>query len=159
MIEVGKVDLRDLERGLAGLIRASRDLLPMFREARKPLRADQIEHARQQMGPDGKWPARSPFTEERQRRRATGRKAKQRKKARRRRMLGKLPGAIKVTADRNRVAATSLVPWSAVHQRKSGGIVGRGSRIPGRPFLWPSHKLVLIVARLAVAHLGRGWGK
>ena len=46
------VDLRDVDRGLSALVRASRDIAPVLREAKKPLREDLREHQRERRGPD-----------------------------------------------------------------------------------------------------------
>lgn len=147
--EIGRVDLSDVDRGIAGLVRASKDLTPVFRAARKPLRKDQREHAREAKGPQGSWPPRSPFTLDRLKRKRKSRRGRVR------RILGRLPGAIDVRYDSTRIVATSQVAWSAAHQ--DGAVVGRGSKLPRRRFLYASDKLLKIIRLLMNAHIVKGW--
>lgn len=113
-VDVAQVDLgleRMADKKLAGVI--ARDL-------KKPLRDDQRDHAKAQEGPEGKWPKR--------------------KLGGRRRVLGKLPAALKVGARSGLVYVESRVRWSGAHQ--DGGKVGRGAVLPERRFLWISPKMI-----------------
>lgn len=130
-----RVDLSWVERALTGL--RNPDLRPAWKAAKKPLRADQRDHAKRREGPGGAWPARSPLT---QARRSTG--SGKRKRARK--LLGKLPSALTAKHTRTSVSVMSRSKWSAVHQE--GGTAGNGARIPARPFLWASDKLLETVA-------------
>lgn len=123
------------------------DLRPAWKEARGPLRADIREHRAAQSGPDAAWPARASST----RTRTSGRR-------RARPILGKLPTALTTISDRRRVAMRSRVAWSDVQQ--SGGVAGHGARIPARPFLWASDKVLKqiadIVSKTLAAIAGKG---
>ena len=142
MIADATLDLAELERGFAGLIAASRDLTPAMRAARRPLMDDQRDHAKRQAGPEGSWPARS----------STARRGKAR---RRRRLLGRLPTAVILSNDRLSVRVTSRVKWSGSH--KEGDRVGHGAKIPPRDFLWPSGRVLEIIAGIVANHFGRRW--
>lgn len=124
-----------------------------MQELRKPLRVDQREHARAQEGPDGPWPKRASAAD----RASASRKRRKRRRPSRRRLLGKLPGAVKVTSTRSSVTIESRVAWSGIHQH--GGTAGRGAKIPARPFLWISQKLrgiaiATLEQRMAEAFMG-----
>ncbi len=131
-LAIARVDLGFFARKLA-LMRMP-DLRPAWKESRKPLRADQREHAKKQEGPDGAWAPRSSATKVRA---ASGRKRK-------RKMLGRLPAALTTRADRRRVIIRSMVAWSNVHNE--GGRAGNGASIPQRRFLWASDRVVEVVA-------------
>ncbi len=149
------VDLTEVDRGFAALGAAARNLGPVFTDLKKPLRLDQRQHAQRREGPEGAWPAKSPVTLEREAR-SKARAKKLGKKARRsRRLLGRLPGAITVKADGHRVLAFSKARWSRVHQ--DGGRGGRGARIPARPFLWASKKMLLLAKVRLKRHLTEAW--
>lgn len=128
----GDIDVRLVDVGLAAMgdPKLAADIA---RDLKKPLRADQRDHARQQEGPDGKWPKR--------------------KLGGRRRVLGKLPAAIKVTARGSMVSAVSRASWSGAHQ--DGAVVGRGARLPARPFLWLSNELLELAHDVAVDRVMR----
>lgn len=129
---VARVELSFLDRARTAF--RALDLRPAWKEARKPVRADQRAHAKAQEGPGGAWQARSSSTKSR----AGGRRT------RARRLLGRLPSAIGVGYDRRKLTVRSLVRWSAIHQE--GGTAGHGARIPARPFLWVSDSLLEHVA-------------
>lgn len=96
-------------------------VVEVARSLRAPVRADQTNHARAQEGPDGAWPARrSPS---------------------RRRILGRLPGAIRMAVNGATVSATSKVAWSGAHQ-DGPTRVGRGAIVPQRQFLWLSDEVI-----------------
>lgn len=121
-----RVDLRDVNAGFA---EAHRELRAVGRDLVKPMRADQRAHAKAQEGPEAKWPPRASSTV-----------AKMRAQGRRRRPLGRLSTAVTYRATSHAVIAESRAKWSGVHQ--DGGTVGRGSKIPARPFLWISDRLI-----------------
>lgn len=127
-----RVDLGFLRRARMAL--RSPDLRPAWKELRKPLRADQREHAKKQEGPDGSWPARASSTKVRA---ASGRRRK-------RKLLGRLPTALSVRHDRRRLLIASLAKWSDVHNQ--GGRAGHGARIPRRTFLWASDRVLELAA-------------
>lgn len=149
MIDVdARIDSEQVQRALGRMARFGRDLSPVLREVRRPFVRDQVEHRQQQEGPDGKWPARSPFTIARAKARS---RAGGRKRGARGRTLGKLPLAFKVEVSRRRLAIVSRVRWSGVHQ-EGAGRVGRAPRIPQRQFFWLSRKLMTEVADVIIAH-------
>jgi hypothetical protein len=128
-----KVDMRELEHGLAAMC-STRTLTEVARRLRKPMRADQRDHARKMEGPDGSWPPRK-------KRLGRGKAAKKRN---RRKLLGRLPGAIKVYARGEVVTAESLAKWAEAH--RTGARVGRGAKLPIRDFLWISDGLMTTAA-------------
>jgi phage gpG-like protein len=158
-------DLTELDSAMADVEQRGKRLAPAFRELRRPLRGDQREHAKDQRGPDGSWPPRSPFTEARQRarnraiRRSKAAKtiaiATTKRRSTPARILGRLPGAIKLVTGELFVRAVSRVPWSGVHQ--FGGRAGRGVRIPARPFLWLSDGLLELARTTLADFVVKGW--
>ena len=128
------VDLRDVEKGIDALANP-RAIAKGLRELKKPLRLDQRDHAKKAEGPDGKWPARAV--------------------KRRKRLLGRLPGVVKVTSTGSSVSAVSGVKWSAIHQE--GGTAGNGAKIPARPFLWASEGLKTKAAEMLRAAVTEEW--
>ncbi|MCA9678831.1 MAG: phage virion morphogenesis protein [Myxococcales bacterium] len=153
IVGVEAVNLREVLRAYEAMGKAAeRGLAPAFREMKKPLRADQRAHAKGKEGPDGAWPPRAARTIE------ALRAARRSKRIRgRRKLLGKLPGAIKVYADARKVVARSHVAWSGIHQ--DGGVAGRGARIPARPFLWLSDEMVATAAAILEAHVHGAFGR
>lgn len=123
-----------------------RDQRRVFSDARKPLRADLRDHAKNQAEPDGRWPGLAATTVAR---RAQG------KKRHRRRLLGRLPYAIAIQSGPTFVRAVSRARWSNVHQR--GGTAGHGARIPRREFMWASRKPVREVRTMLKAAIMAAW--
>lgn len=143
------VDTRDVERGLAGILRAGRDVAPVLREARKPLREDLRAHQRERRGPDGPWPGPAAGTVRKRGRTKSGRR-------RRGRLLGKLPGQVTIAVQGgDTLVARNRVPWASVQQE--GGAVGRGAEIPARPFLYFGPEFLDDVQAAAAEHITRGW--
>lgn len=128
-----------------------RDLSPVFKEMRRPFTRDQADHRKRQEGPEGKWPARSPFTLERAKRRAMSKGKKRAGK-----VLGKLPGAYKLSVSPFSIRADSLVKWSGVHWRGAGR-TGRSPGIPARDFFWVSAKLINEMVAIIVKSARRQW--
>lgn len=121
----------DVSRVTAGFKSAAHPavIVAVARALRKPVRQDQTNHARAQEGPDGAWPARRTPS--------------------RRRILGRLPGAIRMEVRGPVIAATSKVAWSGAHQ-DGPTRVGRGAVVPARPFLWLSDELLALAERSLV---------
>jgi hypothetical protein len=140
------VKLSALERAWATLRRP--DLRPAWKDARQPMRADIASHRAQQRGPDGSWAPRASSTSARG---ASSRKNRPKK------ILGNLPTAIQVKSERRRMALTSRVRWSKVQQK--GGVVGHGSRIPGRDWLWASKTALSTIAGIIEKHIRRIWNR
>lgn len=128
--------MNDVFNGLKQLEQVTRDLSPLYRALKKPLKNDQTNHQRTRTGPDGAWAPRSASTTARGRSARKGAKGKVVRKRIAGNLLGKLPRAVKYEATGNFVRGTSRVAWGLVHQE--GGKAGRGSVIPARPFLWMS---------------------
>ena len=124
------IDLREALRGIDRMRASAEDAAPVFRSWKPHARRDQQQHGRDQSGPDGRWPGRSAATVARR-----GRS--------RRRLLGKLPRVLKVSADRAGLEVESRVAWAGVHQH--GGTAGKGARIPARPFLYWAAEFVRAV--------------
>jgi phage gpG-like protein len=140
------LDLGDVEHGLDALARRARALGPVFRELKTPLRLDQRAHAKRREGPSAMWAPRAASTMARLR--SGGKRA--------RKLLGRLPGAVKYTATATSVAGTSRALWSGVHQ--DGGVVGHGARLPARPFLWISDDMLTVAENTLGAALVRAYG-
>lgn len=126
---VASIDFGDVLRGIDAMTRRN-VLAPAFRALKAPLRLDQREHSNAQAGPEGGWAARASSTLARH-------KYKPRLP---RKLLGRLPRAVKYLASGRGLTGESMVGWSAIHQE--GGVAGHGSRIPARPFLWISDKML-----------------
>lgn len=161
----GTIDLTEVDRSMSDVERRSKLLAPAFRELRVPLRRDQARHAKDQAGPGGSWPPRSPFTEARRKSRNRGRRvtkamkviglAKSKRRPTPKRILGRLPGAVIYTVGQLFIRATSRVPWSGIHQR--GGRAGRGVKIPAREFLWLSMLLLETTSSVLARYVAKGW--
>ena len=140
------LDIGDVEKGLAAMQRRARVLGPAFRELKRPLRLDQRDHSKRRAGPSAMWAPRAASTMAKLR--AGGRRA--------RKPLGKLSGAVAYTADATAVRARSRVLWSGVHQ--DGGTVGRGAKLPARPFLWISDDMLRVAEHTLGRALVRAYG-
>lgn len=141
------VDLTSVQRGLEALYRKGRDTRPVLASLRNPARKDQVAHGRAQRGPDAPWVPRAAAT--------TQGRSKRAKKARRRRLLGRLSSAVVTSVSRGGLTLQSQIEWSGIHQY--GGTAGRGARIPARPFLWWSQEILDEVARRLLDHLAEAW--
>jgi len=158
-------DSTEVDAALGDLELRGKRLAPAFRELRKPLRADQRDHAKAQSGPDSSWPPRSPMTEKRRlahNRAVRTTKAmktiaigKSKRRSTPKKILGRLPAAIVMTVGELFVRATSRVPWSGAHQK--GGRVGHGARLPARPFLWLSDRVVNTATFVLSEYVVKGW--
>jgi phage gpG-like protein len=157
-----KVDVSRLLKRFDSMKRraGAKGLEAVFRELRDPMRKDQKEHADKREGPRGPWPDRAQSTKNRAKRRrrrtkGTGRTRPHVRRARK--ILGRLPRAIRVAARGVSVFAISRVKWAKVHQE--GGVAGRGSLIPERQFLYVSPDLVEIAQGKMVQALREGWAE
>ena len=146
MIDVSvTVDIGDVDRGLDAMQRRAHLLGFAFRALKKPMREDQRDHAKAKEGPDGAWPARKVL----------GSSPRKGRRRRARRLLGKLPNAIIVAAESDRIIARSRASWSAVHQ--DGGRAGHGAVIPRRQFLWISDELMNKAVEVIGEYVIGGW--
>lgn len=131
-LAIARVNLGFFDR--ARLALRNPDLRPAWRVARKPIRADLREHANKESGPGGSWAPPSAATKRRQ---AQGRK-------RPRKMLGRLPGALRTAAQRSKFLVTWRTAWAEA--QRLGGVVGHGARLPGRDWAYISDKATQTVA-------------
>lgn len=148
-----KIDMTAVDRGLAALTQDARNLAPAFKAAKKPARADQREHAKLRQGPDGAWAPKAAST--------LAREALAKKRAGKRRgsrkLLGRLPAALALMSDRNRVVVRSRARGKLSSIQQDGGVAGRGARIPARVFLWASDKLLATVRGILERHIMGRW--
>lgn len=162
---VFELDLEPIDRRIETVEDRARRLAPAFRELARPLRADQREHAKNEQGPSGKWPARSPFTEARRRARNRGARttkamrtislAKFKRRSTPKKILGRLPSAIQIIVGDLFVRGVYRVPWSGAHA--TGTRVGRGVRLPKRVMNWLGDKLVDTARQILVEHVLKDW--
>lgn len=141
---------------LHGLEAAMRRLSTMekraaFREVGIHARQDQSLHDAKHEGPDGPWPALHPSTVARYAKKAKTKRGK----ARPRKLLGRLPRALRTIITGSSIRVVSRVKWAFVHQ--AGGRAGRGARIPRRQFLWISDRLMQRSSRVFQQHLLKAW--
>lgn len=160
MIDV-KVDDRDLQAGIRDVAKAAELLPRVFKRLVGDMRRDQQEHAQKEEGPDGtRWPARTS--------QATPKlfaKAKRKTKTQPARfeivkyggLLGALPDMIQVRSLGLSVWARHPVAWATAHA--DGGVVGRGSRLPARPFLYVSQGLADRAVEMINDALHGAWTK
>lgn len=137
------VDVREVDRAIDEMLDAGHKLGPAFRKAKPVMRLDQRDHAKKQMGPGGRWPARA---------KSTARKL--RSKGKRPRLLGKLPISTTYVATKTGVRGLSRVSWSNAHNQ--GARVGRGSVLPKREYLWISDDLLTKVTAIFSEHIVEG---
>lgn len=146
------LDVSDIERGFKAFASPARERTTarVFRMLKDPLRLDQQQHAKEQVGPDGKWQARAAST---MARRAEGKGHRSPAKP-----LGRLIAAVVYQATARGVTAASRVAWSLAQQE--GGNVGRGhkSKLPARPFLWISDQVLEVATEFFGDYFRDAWG-
>lgn len=169
-----QIDISDVLRGFDLMRARASDLTLVFRDLKEYLKEDIAEHFREEEGPGGAWAERAESTLERARfsmlnaprRRGRGRAAavgpmlRQRRTARnRKKTLGRFRavGAYVFKATATSLTMTPRGPWAGVHQY--GGIVGHGSKIPARPFLWLSDRVINRFEESLHLHIMSGWLK
>jgi len=139
------IDIGDVEKGFDAMERRAHALRAVFSQLRKTMREDQRDHARKKQGAEGHWPPRKKLT--------SG--TKKAARYNHRKLLGRLPTAISIRANSDRIVAVSKVAWSSIHQE--GGRAGKGAHIPKRQFLWISDALLKTAADLATEHVVGGF--
>ncbi len=157
-----EVDLRrDLDPGIQRMIRAGANVKPAFQKSRRGIRTDQREHMKGQEGPRKK--AWAPLADSTRRRRLArlGRgtrrytkKGNLKKKIRRQlnRVLSKR--MISARNSRIRIGRREVTIASEVGRSHQEGLrVGRGSKLPKRPFLYFSKELQAAVRLRIARHL------
>lgn len=145
MIET-TVDVSGLDTTIRDLVRAGRDLRPIFRAIRPRVRDDLKQHFEQRQGPDGAWAPRAASSVARIISRGglikRGKRKGQLKKRTARRLanqLGRLKYAWAYQVSADQLVAVNRVLWAIAQH--DGDVVGHGSRIPARPFAWASDGL------------------
>jgi hypothetical protein len=126
---------------LQGIVTQGAALGKAFKQIRPEMKVDQRDHAKAKEGPEAAWPPRAASTLEKLK--ANGKRS--------RRPLGRLLSAIEYRATAKGVTGTSKIKWSSVFI--TGGTVGRGSKLPARPFLWISNSLLMKAGEILKAHL------
>jgi phage gpG-like protein len=153
------LDIGDVEQGLEAMQRRAHALGAAFAELKGPLRLDQRDHSKRREGPEGAWAPRAASSSAKLR---TGRRQRWWSRFRRTKyhrpakLMGRLSGAVKYTANASGVTGVSRALWSGVHQ--DGGTVGHGSRIPARPFLWISDDMLTVAGNTLGNALVRAYG-
>lgn len=118
-----------------------------------------------QAGPDGSWEPRAQGTINRMKAHAANKRANRKRlhprtlkrQSSSKRILGRLPNAVLVTAGDLFVKVSSRVDWSGAHQ--DGGRVGKNASLPQRTFLWLSDRIVEIATAKLIEHVMSGWDK
>lgn len=130
MLDVIRVDTRDMDRGVVAVLANAATRSPTFFEAMKPAARGELKrHKKMQRGPNGeRWASRSRASIARAK--AEGRT--KRPKGPRTKLLGKVATAYSWTATKDGLVGEHKVPWAAVHHE--GGTVGHGAQIPRRAF-------------------------
>lgn len=171
------VDISSVHEMFRTLEGRSADLRVPFRQIRRDVNQDLLEHFEQKRGPAGGWPDWAASTEEKflgwRNNRPTGRRAhgwgsranvhnrgKKRGQLtlrgakRRGNVLGKLKSAWRFLIDKASLIAISRVPFSLAHQ--DGDIVGHGARLPARKHMWLSPEVVVRATRTLLDWVMRG---
>lgn len=141
------LDIDDAIQGIDAMERRGHALGAAFRALKKPLALDQRDHRKKREGPSGMWAPQAAST--RARRLSSP-------KHRSKRLLGRLPAAVKYAATSTLVSGTSRVLWSGV--QADGGRVGHGARLTARPFLWISDDMLGVAQSVLGTELIRAYG-
>lgn len=154
-----RVNLADVDQAIRESKALAGELGRVFRALKPWAKRDQLDHAARTQGPDGPWPARARATLERRQQRSrvvvTRRQTTRARKGagagaaivtRQRAIwpLGTLPRSIRYRAERDALRASAGVDWAQAHI--DGAIVGRGSKLPARDYLWFSDPFLDMVA-------------
>jgi len=120
-------DLRELDKGFAAMLRAAKNLKPVWRKLEIPMEVDQESHFDARAGSEGKWPAKASATRKRDKRKGA--------RSRSKKPLGnRMKSAFEIIIERKEMAAISKVEWAEAHQ--FGMRVGRGVKLPVREHLY-----------------------
>lgn len=138
--------LDDVERGLVAM--HQRGLRPIMQVLKAPLKVDQLDHAQHQRGPEGAWPARAASTMREYAKPSNRRLLKK--------PLGKLSTQVSYKTTSHSAIAESRVAWSLAQQ--DGAVVGRGSKLPPRPFLWISDQMLELASTIMTGQLADAFG-
>lgn len=162
MASLVEVQLDDVMDGLDKMVRAGKDLRPVWKAVRRGLFDDLHQHFSDRQGPEGAWAPRAQSSVERLLQPHGGKSRITRKGTLKRKyarilvnQLGRLKSWWLIKYDRGSLSATSGAKWSGIHQE--GGVAGRGARIPARPFAWVSGSFLGAVADHVLEHIGKVW--
>lgn len=127
----------DLKASFAMLRRIKQiDTRATFKRIQPSAIHDQQQHDRATQGPDGAWPQLAPSTIAR-RMRPRGKSKTGKNRSWPTKLLGRLPKSLQSIPSKGSLIVRSRVKeFSLAHQ--GGAIVGHGSRLPRRQFLWIS---------------------
>jgi len=150
-------------KGIDEMARAGGDLRPVWREAQPLIRDDLYDHFEKAIGPGGTWQKRAPSSEARILQGAGTRRKRGARKGlptargakRLRNQLGRLKTAWLVTIRGGFIEFRNRVWWSDIHYE--GGVAGKGSRIPARPFAFVSQRVLDTVATKVVDFIRSKW--
>ncbi len=153
MLDVVAIDTRDMERGVESVLESAETRSRTFFEGVKPTAKRELRrYTKERRGPDGqRWAPRSQASIERAKR---GGKRK-RYDSQHEDLLGDLATAYSWTADADGLVGEHKVPWGAAHHE--GATVGRGAKLPARPFAGFSSQLSDEVREAWLAWVGKGW--
>lgn len=158
-----ELDFRQLDKAFKAMDRAGADLRPVWRELRRPMRAEQSKHFSAQRGPDGPWAPLAASTRAK-RLSAIAPSKRRTKKGRLRkpvqRRIGRILSRKLIKGARLRVRRRLLMiaqgkRWAAPHQH--GATVGHGARLPAREYLWIGPQLLRQTVEAAEKHLVKHW--
>lgn len=142
-------DIDDVVDGFRDLSRRARNLRRVWQDIKPDFEADQKDHFRRRMGPDGRWPPRAQSTRDRNRYRR-GRRKRPPTSANGA-LLGQMRKSWKTEITRNAIRGISKVPFSGAHQ--TGATVGHGAKLPARVHHWASGNLMDTIANRIVRHV------
>ncbi len=159
---------RGFLRGFTRTGRAARNSSRIMGKLRRIQRVELDKFAKKEASPEGRWRRRASRSSSRAARRGARvirgrtRQASKRRGARTAvrfsggsRILGMLPSTVRTRRRQNELVSRSPVPWSGVHD--VGGRVGRGSRIPARPFVFITPRTLREAADLGLENMLRTW--
>ncbi len=156
---IGDVDLRQFDRAVRRMIKGGADVRPALRKVRPAFRKDQREHMKnQESSTGGKWPKLAAATRAKRLKKGQfqffTKRGKLKKSAKRkldRVLSAKLNAGAKIKIHAREINFRARPSWAGVHQK--GGVVGRGSRVPKREFLWVSDPFLKVMAQRIAEHL------
>lgn len=148
-----KVELADVFEGLGNMRRRAELGRDFFIALKPDARSDLAMRRHQRKGPSGAWPPPSRKTRVYEAKRDLGGRFMQGRTRRKGKpgTLGKLTRSWSVKADDNGIHFLSKVPWADVHN--SGGIAGKGARMPKREFGYFSPEFVEHASRKYVSYV------
>lgn len=141
------LDLRDLDAGFRNMKSAGRNMRKVWERLKPEMKADQLDHWKQQESGDGKWAPRAAST--------------RRRHGKRRKLFSKrFASGFSMVSNARELAAISKIPYADAHQFGAEGIGKNGrTNIPARPFLYLSEDFIAIALPEIAKHLGKAWSR